>query len=189
MEEERLEKVQENEAELVERAKTDDVAFGELYEKYFPKIYGYIFKRVGDRETTEDLASEIFMKVFCNLGKYSARGFAFSTWLYRVATNHLTDFYRKTANKKNVDIDSVAEPADKTRSIEDTIGLDQEREEIQSIIARLKPKYQKILNLKYFAELSTFEIADVFKISENNARVLIHRANKTFKNLYEKYGK
>ncbi|HUT21861.1 MAG TPA: sigma-70 family RNA polymerase sigma factor [Candidatus Bipolaricaulota bacterium] len=179
----------ENEADLVERAKTDDGAFGVLYGYYFPKIYGYIFKRVGNRETAEDLVSEIFMKVFCNLERYSARGFGFSTWLYRVATNHLTDFYRKAANRKIVDIDQVAEPADKMQGIEDKIQVDQDRGKIQSIIAKLKPNYQKVLNLKYFAELSTFEIADIFKITENNARVLLHRAHKSFKNLYEKHGK
>jgi len=99
----------EHEAELVERAKTDDRAFTILYDYYFPKIYGYIYKRVGNFDLAEDLVSSIFLKVFTNIGAYKEQGYSFSAWVYRIATNKLIDHYRKAGQKKVVSLDEVVD--------------------------------------------------------------------------------
>jgi len=92
----------ENEAQIVEMAKKDDQAFEVLYDFYFPKIYGYIYKRVGSFDVAQDLVSITFIKVFNNLDGYQYKGYSFSAWIYRIATNNLIDYYRKANRKKEI---------------------------------------------------------------------------------------
>ena len=78
---------------LAELAINDDEAFAELYEKYFPLVYGMIFARLKDVTAADDVVSEIFMKVALNLDKHDKK-YAFSTWLFTIARNTLADYYR-----------------------------------------------------------------------------------------------
>ena len=79
---------------LAELAINDDEAFAELYEKYFPQVYGMIFARLKDVTAADDVVSEIFMKVALNLDKHDKK-YAFSTWLFTIARNTLADYYRR----------------------------------------------------------------------------------------------
>ena len=178
----------ENEPEIVERAKTDDAAFAILYNHYFPKIYGYIFKRVGHKETTEDLVSATFIKVFSNLKNYQYQNCSFGAWIYRIATNNLIDYYRKQGRKKEVNIDNIEEMASLDTSPEEVAKLAENRQTVKLVMARLPQRQAEVINLKFFAELSNIEIAATLGISVNNAGVLIHRAIKQFDNFYKKYG-
>jgi len=179
----------ENEAEIVQQAKTDDQAFEVLYNHYFPKIYGYLFKRTGNHEVTQDLVSETFTKVFTNLNKYQHQGYSFGAWLFRIATNNLIDYYRKAGKTKEIDIDQISEPVDDSPNPQQSIEAKQNREVVHRILKMLPERYQEVLNLKFFAEFSTQEIAENMGITPNNSRVLVFRALKTFDIEYKKYGK
>ncbi|MFA4930817.1 MAG: RNA polymerase sigma factor [Patescibacteria group bacterium] len=177
-------KLDENmEQELVARAKQDEAGFTELYNYFFPKIYGYIYKRVGQRQACEDIVSEVFMKVFVNLEKYESRGFSFSSWLYKIATNRLIDYYREQGKKATVDVEKVLH----IKSVDDTshqVEINLEVEKVKKIINELPDKYQEVLNLKFFGELSNIEIARILNITENNAGIIIFRALKKFRAHY-----
>lgn len=177
----------ENEIEIVEQAKNDEAAFEILYNHYFPKIYGYLFKRVGNHETVEDLVSVTFLKVFSNLQDYKHQGFTFGAWVYRIATNNLTDYYRKQGKKKEVDIEEVAELKDHSLSPEEIANGLYNRKIIAKVLVNMPDKYQKIINLKFFGEKTNVEIAEILGVKENNCRVLTHRALKNFHKLYQKY--
>ncbi len=180
----------ENEDEIVEKAKSDDAAFGVLYNHYFSQIYGYLYKRTGSHENTEDLVSTTFMKVFCNLKEYKAKGGTFRAWLYRIATNNLIDYYRKTSKRKDVDIEKISEPRAEDRlEPEQYAESEQNRVLVQEALKELPERYQKILYLKFFGELSNIEIAESMGISANNAGVVIHRALNNFQKIYKKYEK
>jgi len=181
--------VLENEAALVEQARSDDSAFGVLYENYFPRIYAYIIKRVGQRETAEDLVSITFMKVFSNLDKYTKRDCSFSAWIYKIATNNLIDYYRKNARKKEFGMEELPDKKDERELPEDYAQRSLNKKLIQEVLPKLNAKYQKILHYRFFAELEYVEIAEAMSITENNARVLIHRALKVFYKHYQKYDK
>jgi RNA polymerase sigma-70 factor, ECF subfamily len=181
-------KVLENEADLIEKAKKDDSSFAVLYDFYFPKIYGYIYKRTGSRETAEDLVSITFMSVFTNLHKYNHEGYTFGAWVYKIATNNLIDHYRKQAKRKNVDIENITEPAADQDLPADYAEVQQNRQTVLLILPKLNKKYQKILHYRFFAELETREIASAMSISENNCRVLLHRALKSFDKHYSESG-
>jgi len=189
----------ENELELVERAKTDDAAFGVLYEHYFSRIYSYIIKRTGSREVSEDILSETFMKAFLNLKKYEHKGYTFGAWLYRIATNKLIDHYRKAGRNqevpfalKNDDDEEVEmDPADYHAASNPEFVTSQvmDQESVQIVLAKLSPKHQEVIHLKYFAEMSHEEIAETIGTTESNARVLLHRALKKFSEEYQDHVK
>lgn len=95
----------ENEAMLVEQAKTDDRAFEKLYNYYFPQIYGFIIKRAGQKELAEDIVSTVFMKVFTHLNDYEPKTSSFKSWVYKIATNTLIDHYRKSSVKNEFTVE------------------------------------------------------------------------------------
>ncbi len=177
------------EAQIVELAKNNEQAFEQLYNFYLPKIYGYIYKRVGNKVVAEDLTSETFLKVFCNLKKYQYQGYAFSAWLYRIATNNLIDYYRRKGRQQEVALpdEDILENAERL-SLPETIRDPHEIKNIEWVLAKMPKRYARVINLRFFAELTPAEIALTLKISENNARVLIHRALQNFKKKYKKYG-
>ncbi len=173
------------EQELVERAKTDDLAFEQLYNLYFPKIYGFVYKRVGQKQICEDIVSEVFMKVFTNLKDYHDQGMSFGCWIYRIATNKLIDHYRSGKKQPVVGVEMLENIGSRENVGEQTANKI-ELEKAQTIILTLPENYQQIINLKFFAELNNQEIAKIMKISENNAGVLIFRALRKFREEYEK---
>ena len=177
--------IDKEETELVEKAKTNDVAFEELYERYFPKIFGYIFKRVGDKQNTEDIVSTTFMKAFSALPRYENKEVPFGAWLFTIATNNLTDFYRTQARKKEVAIDYVQDKADEQINIEQSIDNSFDNKKLRSIIECLPSPYQEVINLRFFAELSNIEISRVLNLSPAHVGVLIYRALKKCNKLYE----
>lgn len=178
----------ENEHDIVDRAKTDERAFEILYNHYFTRIYAYIFKRTGHHETTEDLVSKTFMKAFTHLDKYEHQGYSFGAWVYRIATNNLIDHYRKTGKKKTVDIEKAPDMQSSRPDPQEQAITTFEKAVVQKALKDLPDKYQEIINLKYFAQLSNQEIAAALGITANNAGVVIHRAVKKFHQVYQTYG-
>ena len=85
---------------LVAAAKKNRDAFAIIYDKYFERIYLFIFKRVCDEDIAGDICQETMLKVMFNIDKYEDRGLPFSAWLYRIASNEVNLFFRK--KKKNV---------------------------------------------------------------------------------------
>ncbi len=178
--EERIQKL-ENEEVIVEKAKTDDVAFEQLYYHYFPKIYSYVIKRVGSREVAEDIVSDVFMKAFANLKKYQSRGFSFGAWLYRIATNALTDHYRKGArHPEDQNEDALQNQATEERA-DDAAKVKTDRAAIEKVLSNLPERYSQAVYLRYFAEMEIYEVAEIMKVSKAHASVLIHRSLESFK--------
>jgi len=174
------------EAELIVKAKNDEAAFNVLYDFYFPKIYGFVLKRVGKREEAEDIVSATFMKVFVNLDGYRPQaGASFSAWVYRIATNNIIDWQRK--KKPSVNIEDIAEPGDERQDQHQDLLLSHDRSVVHKVLADLSEKEQRIITLKYFSELSHAEIASSLQVSEGNARVLLCRALRKFQQIYQKY--
>jgi len=179
-----------NEREIVERAKQDDQAFEVLYDFYFPRIYGYMLKRVGDFSIAEDLVSKTFLNIFTNLKNYQYKGYSFGAWVYRIATNNLIDHYRKSGKRKEINIEEAKELRDEVSDTPDEIAQHtRERKLVQEALRELPKKYQEVLDLKFFAERTTDEIAEILETNENNVRVILFRALKLFKEEYKKYEK
>lgn len=174
----------ENEAMLVEQAKTDDRAFEKLYNYYFPQIYGFIIKRAGQRELAEDIVSTVFMKVFTHLNDYEPKTSSFKSWVYKIATNTLIDHYRKSSVKNEFTVEEFPEVLDENQDPKKEMVLKEDQVKVRRILAELPAQYQEILLLKFFSQLSNIEISETLEISANNVGVLLYRALKKFDKVY-----
>lgn len=177
-----------DELKIIEQAKTDDQAFRVLYDFYFSRIYYFILKRVGHKESAEDIVAATFMKAFTNLKKFKPRhDHSFSAWLYRIAANNLTDYFSKQSKQPSVNLDEIIEPADEKPDGETAAIINDESELVRSVLGKMADKDREILELKFFNELGNKEIAEILNISANNAGVLLYRALKKFDLNYKKH--
>src|SRR5438067_9838247 len=92
-----------DEVQLVERAKRDPAAFGELYDRHFNQIYRFVYSRVGEQAAAEDVTSEVFMKALRGIGRYQDTGRPFQAWLYQIAVNAIADKYRSARPLDDID--------------------------------------------------------------------------------------
>ena len=164
-----------SEAEEIQRAQKDHRYFGVLYERYFEQIYRFVFKRVGgNEEVSGDLTQHVFIKAMANLPKYEDRGLPFSAWLYRIAQNEVTMFFRTQKKSYTVEITDrqlfgILEEAEHTHASQE--DLDQ----LIVMINGLESDQMDILELRFFQEMSFKEIADIYSISEANAKMRVYR--------------
>jgi RNA polymerase sigma factor (sigma-70 family) len=164
-------------------AKGDQDAYRALLEKYQKPLYYHIVKMVKDHEQVEDLIQEAFVKAFDNLKSYNTN-YAFSTWLYRITTNHTIDYLRK----KKLKTMSIHEPV-KTKDGDLSIQLEDEgaetdrkiiRQQRQSIIHKaieeLPEKYRQVIEMRHLEELSYDEIATELDLPLGTVKAHIFRA-------------
>ncbi|MCA9385620.1 sigma-70 family RNA polymerase sigma factor [Candidatus Dojkabacteria bacterium] len=174
-----------SELELVEKAKEDIHAFTEIYDYYVAKLLGYCLNRMNDREVAEDIVSEVFLQAVKKIKHYdTSKGIRFGSWLYTVTHNKLVDYFRK--NKKTTRLEyhsgELTEESNVTKPLEQELR----KQQIASVLQTLKPRYQKIISLRFFSELSNQEIAQTMGTNSNNVAVLLHRALQSFKKKFKK---
>lgn len=165
--------------ELAVRAATDQAAFTDLYNAYMDPIYRFVMKRVSHKETTEDIVSDIFRKVFLSLKRFDPSRASFRTWIYRIATTTIIDYYRSNANPSRRPIAELSEAeslADPSDSPHEEMLSEEQKVRVHACMEQLPEKYHSAVQLKYFSELSNQEIADVLQVSPNNVGVILHRA-------------
>lgn len=164
-----------NDQLLVAAAKKDRAAFGALYDKYFERIYLFIYKRVGDEDVAGDVCQETMLKVMFNIQKYEDRGIPFSAWIYRIASNEVNLFFRQ--KKKNVTVE-VNEKHLKDLMSEGEIGeaeREEDQEKLVAAIGKLQPEHAEIVELRFFLQYSFKEIAEFYTITEANAKMRLYR--------------
>lgn len=177
-----------NETMLVDQAKTDDRAFAILYDFYFPKIYFFVFKRTGQKEVTEDIVSAVFIKIFTGLKTFKPNhDNSFAAWVYRIANNKLTDYYRSAHRHSTVDIASISEPRDDNQDPRADFIRQSNQIRVGQVLSLLPERDQAILQLKFFSELSNIEIAQALQTGPGNIGVWLYRALKRFQEIYQKY--
>lgn len=171
---------------LIELAKEkgDEKAYAELMQRYKKPVYHMILKMVRNVDDAEDLTIEAFAKAFKNLAKFNPE-FTFSTWLFRIATNNCIDFIRKkkldTMSISNTYKDDNGDSVDidikdvNLNPQEETIKSEKV-EIIQTIVTKLPPKYQVLVKLRYFEELSYEEIAVELGAPLGTVKAQLHRA-------------
>jgi RNA polymerase sigma-70 factor (ECF subfamily) len=171
---------------LIDKATVDgeEHAYADLMQLYKKPVYHMILKMVRNIDDAEDLTIEAFAKAFRNLHKFK-KDYTFSTWLFRIATNNAIDFIRKkkldtyslntsftdeSGDSVNIDVqDENLNPA------EETIKT-QKIEIVQIFVNKLPAKYQKLVRLRYFDELSYEEIAVELEAPLGTVKAQLHRA-------------
>jgi len=151
--------------------------FAELYDQYFPKVFAYVYGKVQNKESSLDIVSDVFEKAFVK--KQSLRSVeAFGSWLFTIARNEVASHWRKEkpAAKALQDAAWQNELNQRPSSPEDTLLHRERLSHLSSLLQQLPPREQEIISLKFDAELTNREIAEVLHTSEVNVRVTIFRA-------------
>ena len=178
--------------ELVEKAKVgDQLAYGELLGRYRDAIYFMLLKMVNNPIDAEDLTIEAFGKAFKNIDQY-APNFAFSTWLFKIATNNCIDFIRKK-RASHVSLDQTADGEDSlapSSLIQSDVPdpeaymINQQKiKHMRKIVSRLKPRYRQLVELRYFKEYSYEEIAVELDIPIGTVKAQLFRARELLLNI------
>jgi RNA polymerase sigma-70 factor (ECF subfamily) len=172
--------------ELVCKAVDDNnqLAYAELLERYRDSIYHTMFKMVHNHDDAEDLTIEAFGKAFRKLYTYTPN-FAFSTWLFKIATNNGIDFLRKKRLKmlsiddpleKNGDQDFSNNLKSSTLDPEERYIRQQRKHIMRTLLNKLTDKYRIMIELRFFEELSYQEIADELKLPIGTVKAQLFRA-------------
>lgn len=179
---------------LVEQAlKGDQKAYTALLKKYRDTIYYMLLKMVKNQNDADDLTIEAFGKAFRNLSQYTT-DYAFSTWLFRIASNNCIDFLRKK-RAVTIPIDSTTESEEYDTGImiqtsdlnpEEDMIKSQNTEELMDIIQQLKPRYRQLIELRYFKELAYEEIAQYMQLPLGTVKAQLFRARELLTNIMKK---
>ena len=164
------------ESEIIALAKTDSFYFGALYNSYFDRIFRFIFKRLGGKEELAgDLTQQTFMKAMANISKYEDRGFSFSSWLFRIAQNEVLMHFR---SQKKVTTVAIEERMFKNMCDEANITgymSQEDQEKLIELLNGMEQEHLDLIELRFFQGLSFKEIADIYSISEPNAKMRVYR--------------
>jgi RNA polymerase sigma factor (sigma-70 family) len=165
-------------------------AFSELMKRYKDTIYFMLLKMTGNPEDAEDLTLEAFGKAFKNLSQYSP-DYAFSTWLFKIASNNCIDHIRK--KKKNVlsydaneeidDSGTVMELTDGLSDPEESLIRSQKVKLMRELVETLKPRYRVLIELRYFEELSYEEICETLDLPLGTVKAQLFRAREFLFNI------
>jgi RNA polymerase sigma factor (sigma-70 family) len=184
-----------NDLVLVELAKSgSEKAFASLLNRYRDSIYFMLLKMVNNSSDAEDLTIEAFGKAFRNLESFTPE-FAFSTWLFKIATNNCIDFIRKK-QVSPASYDQIQEDIEKlTVNIqsdlpdpEESLINDQKIAVLKDIVNQLKPRYRRLIELRYFSEYSYEEIASELKLPIGTVKAQLYRAKSLLYNIFIKTG-
>lgn len=163
-----------NEYSILERAKQDPEAFGELYEKYFEKIFNFIYRQTDDEDLTADLCSQTFLNALNHFKRFEFRGVPVSAWFYRIAVNEINKHYRKLKLNRVFSIEEV-----RVKELVSMVSEGWEEELVERMLKYLKElplDMLEVLELRFFEDKDFKEIAFILNITESGAKMRTYRS-------------
>lgn len=148
-------------------------AFSGLYSLYLDKIYRFIYYRIGHKETTEDITSQVFLKALKNIALSDFSNNNFSAWVYKIAYNLIVDYYR--SNKKTIEIEKVFDLSTNLDLL-DELDKSKKVKIIKDSLTYLSPKQKDVLIMRVWDELTYKEISEINGESEASCKVAFSRA-------------
>jgi RNA polymerase sigma-70 factor (ECF subfamily) len=166
---------------LAMEAKSDPAAFGRLYDHYVQPVYRYLYSRVESVHAAEDLTSQTFIAAYEALPKYRERG-QFAAWLFQIARSKMNDHFRRTRHEVEL------EAAERIVEREDALGQVIQNEELtrlRSLIRKLDSEEQELIRLRYVADLSFAEMAELLGRREEAVKKSLYRLQARLKDQME----
>ena len=164
-------------------SKNKEAELAALYESYYDRIARYAFVRLGNQADAEDLTSEVFLRALESLDSYRERGVPMQAWLFRIAHNLIVDHFRKSAKQKTISIDTVSVKAETDPEEQAIAGLEVAR--IIKALGRLTESQRKVIELRFFGELTSEEAGHVLNKRAGAVRELQSAAIKALRNLLD----
>ncbi len=178
----------------------EQMAYSELMSNYRDSLYFMMLKMTNNPQDADDLTIEAFGKAFRNLRQYTP-DFAFSTWLFKIASNNCIDFLRKKKMNEAISLDNgdkeegTDDLADiihsPSRTPEEDIIRQQKIEALREVVDRLKPHYRRLIELRYYQELSYEEISQQLEMPVGTIKAQLFRAREflyhILKNTHERF--
>ena len=160
---------------LAQLAAEDKAAFAELYERYLPKIYNYVYYRVGNRHDAEDLTSKVFFRALSHIANYVDQGVPFQAWLYRIAHNLVANWHRDQGRRKIIALEDYVAGGLQTDAPDGMAEAKEAQRNMLEAVRRLPQDRQQLLLLKFIEGLSNAEIGEIMDRSEGAIKSLYHR--------------
>jgi RNA polymerase sigma-70 factor (ECF subfamily) len=187
--------------ELVELAqKGDQSAYTQLMSRYKDAIYYMILKMINNTSDAEDLTIEAFGKAFRNIENYSPQ-FAFSTWLFKIASNNCIDYMRKKKTKQVSIHGTASDQQEQGDGINEETSLsfqsdlpdpeeamikEQKQKLMRELVKQLKPRYRQLIELRYFKEFSYDEISQELELPIGTVKAQLFRARELLQGIVSK---
>jgi len=162
-------------SELVQAAKSDKQAFGELYERYLTKIYNYVYYRTGNQHDAEDLTAKVFYRALSHIEGYEDKGVPFQAWLYRIAHNLVANFHRDKGRRKIISLDEYIAHTLQSEAPDRQTEANEEQDRLMNAIERLPAERQQLILLKFIEQKSNAEIGEIMGRTEGAVKSLYHR--------------
>ena len=168
-------------------------SFQKITDRYYDIIFYTLLKIVNSKKVADELTLEVFSKAFQNLSSYSEE-YAFSTWLFSIATHRGIDYLRKHKQKNNtIAIEEENNDNYETIAIADSSDLQPDKllikqqmvSELRSLVEELKPFWQELIEMRYYKELSYEEIAEALNMPLGTIKSQIHRAKQKLASIAE----
>jgi RNA polymerase sigma-70 factor, ECF subfamily len=162
------------EYEVLVNARKNPQAFGILYERYFDRIFNFIYRQTDDQELTADLCSQTFLIVLKNLTHYEFRGVPVSAWFYKIASNEVNKHFRKLKNKRVFSLEQS-----RIKELIQQENNEFEEEQIQRLVGFMKDlptEMLEVLELRFFEDKDFKEIAFILDVTESGAKMRTYRA-------------
>ena len=163
---------------LAARAIRDPAALTELYEYYFPRVYQYLLGRTKDSSLADELVSDTFIRMYQHLEQFDPGKGAFSTWLFRSAQNALNKHFGSKAVTMHATWEDNFDPAADTATPEQQTLNTEEMTELREAIMQLSEREQRILEMTYWLDMKSGEVAKALGMTPDNVRHVLMEARK-----------
>jgi RNA polymerase sigma factor (sigma-70 family) len=175
------------EKELIRQTKRNNKsAANELVSMYYKEIYTYVYKQTLDKELSMDLNQEIFISMLKSINTFDEKKSSFKTWLYKIATYKIVDYYRSKYYKHNnvsIPIEDVEIHDEEDISV--IIEYRNDGEKVMNIIKEFDSLNQQIFRLKVFGEYTFQEISKILQMPESTTKTKYYSIVKKIKSLWE----
>lgn len=161
------------EKDLIERVKTNRQAFLEIYDRHFKRIYDYAYYRTMNQAEAEEITSQTFLAALESIERFEYRNIPVIVWLYRIASNTIIDYYRKSG--QTVELNEEQTAAGENSQPEVVFLGNSEKKQLLEHLKTLPPVQEQAIILRYIQNLSYKEIAQILDKSEGAVKQLLHR--------------
>lgn len=171
-----------SEAALVRRAQEGNKeAIGKLYDRHQEQIFRFVWSRVADRQSAEDITGEIFTRMVVHLPEYRPTAVPFSAWLYQIARNLIIDAYRQQDGRIPQPLEDVHLAAENQEDPDMMVDQQLTIERIQAALEKIDPQQREVVTLRFLSGLSLREAAETMDCSIAAIKSLQHRGLKALR--------